>query len=258
MPGLESLSWEIVAWIVFAVALGGISQGALGLGFPMIATPLVALVTDMRTAVVMVLVPCLACVFVSTARSGPLGPILARFWVMPIGMLAGAAMGTQLFVAYPAFPYALLLALMISAYLLIDWIGRGDWPLLRAHARPFALPFSIAAGMSEGTANIAAPALIVYYLGIGLAPAALVQGLNICFITGKTTQLVVLSAAGGVSAGTWLATLPLAAVGALTTLYGANIRSRIDAATYRRWLKYALGAIAFMLLAQELAVRLPR
>ncbi len=109
--------------------------------------------------------------------------------------------------------------------------------------------FGIAAGLSEGTANVAAPPLIVYYLALGLEPALLVQALNICFITGKTTQFFTLNAVGGVTATQWLVTVPLMAASTVGALYGSTMRSRIDALTYRRWLKHALLAIAVVLCA---------
>lgn len=253
MPGFDALGPELIVWIVLVIAVSGFVQGALGMGFPMIATPLIALVTDMRSAIIIVLLPCLACVAASMARSGPLKPVLARFWMMPLGMLAGAAIGTRIFIAYPLFPYTLLLAAMIFVYLSMDYLGRAEWPVMQRHPVAFAAPFGLVAGMSEGTANVAAPPLVVYYLGLGLAPAALVQGLNICFFTGKVTQFGMLALFGGVGLTQWLATLPLAVIAIVTTLYGVTIRNRIDADTYRKWLKGALGAIAVMLFVQYLA-----
>ena len=41
----------------------------------------------------------------------------------------------------------------------------------------------------------------------------LVQAMNICFLTGKTTQFATLAPAGGVTAMQWAMTLPLAVVG---------------------------------------------
>ena len=60
MPGFEHLSWVIVGWAALVLAFAGMVQGALGLGFPMLATPMIAAVTDMRTAVILVLLPCVA------------------------------------------------------------------------------------------------------------------------------------------------------------------------------------------------------
>lgn len=250
MPGFESLSIVVLLWIVAVMALAGFVQGALGLGFPIVATPLIALTTDMRSAVILVLLPCLATVTANIVKSGSLRAVLAEFWMMPFFMLIGAAIGTQLFIAAPQFPYSLLLAAMIFIYLNLDRFGGTEWPVMRRWKKLFGALFGVAAGVSEGTANVAAPPLIIYYLGLGLTPAALVQALNICFFVGKTTQFATLASVGGVSFTQWLVTLPLALVATITVLYGVSVRNRIDAATYRQWLKQALFVMAMILLVQ--------
>ena len=250
MPGFETLTPTLLAWIAVVVVISGVVQGALGLGFPTLATPLIALVTDIRTAVIIVLLPCIATVVTGLARSGFLREALREYWMMPLYMLAGASVGTRLFIAFPEFPYALLLAALIVVYLNLERIGRGEWKLVRERKGAFGIVFGLAAGVTEGTANVAAPALVVYYLAIGVQPTLLAQALNICFLAGKSTQFATLASAGGVGATQWLMTLPLAAVAAAGTVYGIRIRNRIDAATYRRWLRAALWMIAGILVAQ--------
>ena len=111
---IESLPLAVILWLVLAVVLAGFIQGALGFGFPFIATPVVAMAVDMRTAVIIVLVPTLATVVVTLVTSGPLGPVMKRFWMMPVYATLGALAGTWIFVAAPDAPYQLLLALMSS------------------------------------------------------------------------------------------------------------------------------------------------
>jgi uncharacterized membrane protein YfcA len=248
--GIESLSLGVLLWAALVVAIAGFVQGALGLGFPIVATPLIALTTDMRSAVILVLLPCLAAVTANVVKSGSLKEALAEFWMMPIYMLIGAAIGTRLFILAPQFPFSLLLAAMILLYLNLDRVGRADWTFLKAHRKVFGLVFGIAAGMSEGTANVAAPPLLIYYLALGLTPALLVQALNICFFVGKSTQFATLASVGGVGAAQWLATLPLVAVASVTVLYGMRVRTRLHAAAYRMWLKRALFVMALILLVQ--------
>jgi uncharacterized membrane protein YfcA len=250
MPGFESVTPLLAVWIVVVILFAGFVQGALGLGFPLVATPLIAFSTDIHTAVVIVLLPCIACIVVTMWKAPGLRETLSQFWMMPLWAFVGALLGTRLFVAYPEFPYALLLAAVIFVYLNLERLGRAEWPLVKRHKALAGMVFGVAAGLSEGTANVAAPPLIVYYLALGLDPGLLVQALNICFITGKTTQFFTLAATGGVTATQWLVTLPLIAASATGTLYGSTIRNRIDALTYRRWLKHALLSIAVVLCVQ--------
>lgn len=249
MP-LDTLPPLLLAWLLLVIAGAGLIQGALGFGFPFVATPLVAMASDMRTAVITVLLPTVATILVALAASGPLRPALARFWMMPIYALLGSAAGTWLFVSAPDAPYTLLLALMTLVYLNLDRLGRAEWPLVRRHERRFAPLSGLAAGVFEGTANIAAPPLIIFYLALGLTPAMLVQALNICFLAGKATQFTVLTAYGGVTAAEWLATLPFVLIGVFGSYAGVRVRNRIDAQAFRVWVKRALFAIALVLLAQ--------
>ena len=250
MPGFEAFSPALILWVVAVIALAGLIHGALGLGFPIVATPLIALVTDMRTAIILILLPCMAAVVASIVKGQALRTVLAEFWPMPIYMLVGASIGTRLFIAYPDAPYPLLLALLVVAYLNLDHFGKTDWPLVKKHRNPAGAAFGVLAGIFEGSTNAAAPPLIIYFLALALPPTALVQALNICFIVGKTTQFATLATTGGVAGIQWLITLPLAAIATATVLAGIRIRGRIDALTYRGWLKKALFVIALLLLLQ--------
>jgi uncharacterized membrane protein YfcA len=253
---LESLSPPLLAWISFVILVAGLSQGALGFGFPFVATPLIALATDMRTAIVLILLPTVGTILVALFSSGPLAATLARFWMMPLYAVLGAATGTWIFVSAPNAPYTLVLSLLTLVYLSLDKLGKTDWPMVRQHERTFA-PFSgFTAGLFEGTANVAAPPLIIFYLALGLTPAMLVQALNICFLVGKTTQFAVLSTRGGIGAADWMATLPFVAFGMTGSMIGVRIRNRIDALAFRTWVKRALFVIALALLGQYLYLRL--
>ena len=250
MPGFESLPLFIVIWVALALAFAGAVQGALGLGFPIVATPMIAAVTDMRTAVILVLLPCVAATVTNVVRSGPILPTLRRFWFMPVCMLSGAAVGAKLFVAHPAFPYAPLMAGVILLYLYLDRVGQAQWPIIARHPVVFGALFGLIAGLSEGTANIAAPPLLMYLFSLGVDRVTFVQILNLCFSVGKPTQMAVLTMEGGVSWMQWAVTLPFAAVATVTTLAGIHVRERIDAATYRRWLLRVLFVISLVLVIQ--------
>jgi uncharacterized protein len=251
MPGFESLSIAIVIWIALVLAFAGLVQGALGLGFPMVSTPLIAMVSDMRTAVILVLIPCVAATVINVVLAGKFVESLKRYWFMPVCMLAGAYAGARLFVLFPAFPYAMLLAGVILAFLYLDRIGHAEWAPVRRHPMAYGIFFGCAAGLSEGTANIAAPMLVMYLFSLGVDRTTFVQVLNLCFSVGKPTQFVVLTVEGGVTWLQWAMSLPFAVIAAATTIAGIKVRDRIDTATYRRWLLRTLFVIAIFLIAQQ-------
>lgn len=249
MP-FESLSPLVLAWVFFAVVVAALVHGALGFGFPFVATPLMAIATDMRTAIVMLVLPTLVVTVVNIAITGPIIPVLKRFGTMPLFSLVGAVIGTWVFIIAPGVPYLLILAFVSLAYLNLDRFGLGELPLVRRHERLFAPIAGLASGIFEGTVNVAAPPLIIFYLALGLTPAMLVQALNICFVVSKLTQFGVLSTAGGVTAAEWLATLPFALIATIVFFVGLRVRNRGSAETYRAWVKRALFVIAMFLLLQ--------
>ena len=80
----------------------------------------------------------------------------------------------------PDLPYLLVLALLTLFYLNLDRLGKADWPVVRRHERRVRAALRSPVGVFEGTANVAAPPLIIFYLALGLTPAMLVQAMNIC------------------------------------------------------------------------------
>ncbi len=250
MPGFEQLSIVTLVWIALVLAFAGLVQGALGLGFPMLATPMIAAVTDMRTAVILVLLPCVATTVTNVALSGAFLQTLRRYWFMPLCMLAGAAVGARLFVAYPQFPFALLLAGVIVVYLYLDHRGHVAWAFVARHRVASGVGFALLAGLSEGSANIAAPPLLMYLFSLNVDRMVFVQVLNLCFTVGKPTQMAILTIEGGVTWTQWAVTLPFVVVATATTIYGIKLRERIDGQSYRRWLLRLLLVIALVLLIQ--------
>lgn len=249
MPGFEQLDLLNAALLVAVLVFAGIVHGALGLGFPMVATPLLALRTDVLNAMLIVLVPTLAVNVLSILKGGRWHRSLKRFWPLAVFGALGSVAGTRLLVVTDPEPYRLVLAAVILLYLNIRRFGvRMQWV---NHRRWLAfLVFGLSGGLLAGTVNVMVPALIVFALEAGLAATVTVQVLNLCFMAGKLSQAAVFTASGLFTQKVLLATLPLAGVTLLALGLGMAIRERIDAETYRRWLRKVLYLIAGLLIVQ--------
>ncbi len=250
MPDAGSLTALHFALALAVMALSGFVHGALGMGFPLVATPLLALFTDIKTAIVFTLVPTLTAIVISIVKGGRPAEVIRRYWMLPLYMIVGSYLGTRLLIAADPTPFLLLLALLIVAYLNLQRLQALAAHWIGAHPRAARAAFGVTAGVFESTANVAAPVLLIFFLSAALPPLALVQALNLCFLAGKSTQGLTLALAGGVPVAVWLSTLPFAAAGAGGLLAGIRVRTRIDAETYRAWLKRALSVIAALLIAQ--------
>jgi uncharacterized membrane protein YfcA len=104
---------ELALYIALVCALSGFAHGAIGFGFPLLATPLVALATDMKSAITLLAPVTLALVIISALRGGGLGALVRRFWFMPVGIALGAWLGTRVLLAAPPEPFMLVLALVL-------------------------------------------------------------------------------------------------------------------------------------------------
>ena len=250
MAGMESLpAWGFV-WIAFVVLLSGFTHGVIGFGFPIVATPLIALATDIKTAILVILVPTLTMTILSVFRGGNLRESIGRFWYMPFLLMAGSFAGTRLLIGADPAPFTLVLAVIMIAWLNMDRLGKVEVGFVKRWPHATAVVFGLTAGIFEATANVAGPLLIIYFMLAGIAPQTMIQALNFCFTAGKGAQLATWSAAGGITISQWASTLPWAALAVVTLVIGQHVRGRVSPTTYVSWLRKFLWAMAILLIGQ--------
>ena len=106
---MELNSFSALAWQVCAISLiAGVAHGVSGFGFPLISTPVVALFTDVRTAVVMTLLPNIAVNLISLSKGGNWRESLGKYWPVACYVVVGTLMGTKLILVTPPEPLKLL------------------------------------------------------------------------------------------------------------------------------------------------------
>lgn len=250
----ELAPWAL-AFVAVVCLVSGFAHGALGFGFPLVATPLVALVLDIKSAIALLAPLTLVLTVLTVVRGGALGQLFRRYWFLPPAVGLGAWLGTLVLLVAPPEPFVLLLAGVIIFYLNLDRLDRGRSALVERHRMPFGVGFGLVAGAFEAMANVAGPVLLIYFMLLGLAPVQVVQTLNLCFTFGKGSQVATWAASGAVPPGMWLAVAALALPSVATLYVGMRVRERIDAATYRRWLRAALWVMAALLIGQLVVAR---
>jgi len=240
----------VIAFVALACLLAGFGHGALGFGFPIVATPLVALAIDIKSAIALLAPITLALTVISALRGVALSSIVREFWFLPLATALGAWLGTHILLAMPPEPFLLILAGVILLYLNLDRFGRGRSALVERLRMPFGAAFGFVAGVCEAVANVAGPILLIYFMLLGLAPAQIVQTLNLCFSLGKGAQTATWAMSGEISPRGWLLIGALTVPSVAALFAGMRVRNRIDAPTYRRWLRGALWIMAALLLLQ--------
>jgi len=249
--GAEQLfSPALLATIVAIIVLAGLAHGTLGFGFPIISTPLVALLADVKTAVLVTVLPNIAVNVISILRGGNWRASIGRYWPLAAWVVAGTLVGSRLLLTVRHEPLQVLLAMMIVVFLLQDRWGRLDWSWAKRKPHLAAFVFGGTAGVLSGAVNVALPPLVIYLMTQELTPIVLTQTLNMCFIAGKTVQALALGISDAMSQRLLYASLPLVPLAAGAVYAGLRMQRRISPETYTGLLRIALGGIAAALLLQ--------
>jgi uncharacterized membrane protein YfcA len=240
----------ILAFFTAILFMAGLVHGTLGLGFPLVATPLLALFVDVRSAILITLLPTAAVNIASIVRGGHWSDSIGRFWPLGVYALIGGFAGSTLIVIGDPAPFKLVLAGLIMLYLGSGWLGNFRMAWVARNPGLSMLVFGLVAGVSAGSTNVMVPILIIYALEMGLQTTAMVQVFNMCFLAGKVSQIVVFTAAGMLTSKTLLLTVPLAAVALVALILGMTFRGRISGDAFRTIIKWVLFVIALVLIGQ--------
>ena len=226
--------------------LAAFVHGAFGFGFPMLATPLLALGFDLRTAILLTLVPTVSINLVSILSERHWRAALRDYWPIPAFTIVGSFLGTQALLSVDPEPFRLLLALVLIGDLVSDHLHRGGRPV-RVPTWGMAL-FGLLLGLLAGVVNIFAPLVVAYALYTQMPVALMVATFNLSFITSKSGQIIGFLSQGAFDldvVGLAVTALPLI----LAALWlGIRLRRRVEMETYRGMLRGALWLISLAIL----------
>lgn len=250
MPELN----EQALWLAMAaVALAALVHGSFGVGFPLVATPLLALGTDVRSAVLLTLLPTITVNIALLITGKVQGVDFGRHWRILPFVLLGAVCGTTLLLELDPRPFLLLLAGALLLYLNQHRLGN-YLDLSWVHHRPnlaYAL-FGFAAGLMAGMVNVMLPVLIILAMELQLRPLAMVQLLNLNFLAAKLTQFAMFTLSGAMTTGVLTSSLLLLPAALLALALGTWLRHRISEDNYRGLLRSILWAMVFVLVGRFL------
>ena len=246
-----------MAFTCLVAFAAGLAHGLSGFGFPLISTPTMALVSEVRTAVLVTLIPNIGVNIVSAASGMGWRENLRRYWAMPMWVLVGTIVGTQVVIWAPVNVLRLLLAGMIVVYLRQDRFKRVDWSVVNRHPGRAGAAFGLLGGFLSGTVNVMLPPLLIYFTTLAVPPLAMTQVMNACFLVGKVSQAAVFAAHGLFTSEGLLLTVPVTVVALAGYWAGLRLKPRVRPEVYRKVIRGVLWAMAGLLLAQ-VAVSLAR
>lgn len=243
--------WDSLTLLFFSIIIlmSAFIHGLMGLGFPMVATPLFTLFTDVRSAVILLLFPTLLLNIINIVLGGNWKDSIYKHWPLALYGIIGSVIGTKLLIILNPEPFKLLLALVIIFYLNMDRLGLNLNSLSNRPQLSY-LFFGLLAGILGGTVNVMVPALIVFGLEMKLSKKSMVQVFNFCFLTGKLSQGIILAINGYITLTMIETAVPLVIIALSALFTGIYLAKKVPAEKYKGWLRVILWIISILLLFQ--------
>ena len=232
----------LLAFGSVAVLLAAFVKGSIGFGFPTLGTPLLSLVTDVRTAVVLLIVPNITMDGLQLARRGAPAAVARRFATLLVGGAVGTLVGTRLLVGLPPRAATLILGAMIVLYVALSALGFAP-RVAPGWERAMSPLVGLVAGVIGGVTNVPGTPLVMYFTALGLAKHEFVAAVAFTFVVYKVVQLGAVVYFGLLS---WELTgwsLALTLVGLGGFALGLRVQDRMDARTFNR---AVLGFLALL------------
>jgi len=226
---LSGSTIALVALIVFGAAT---VKGVAGLGFPLIAVPLVATIIGPPAAVVLIAVPTVASnLFMVSQGGGSMVRLRQLAWLIA-GLLAGTAVGARLLRDISPTLLAVILGVI--------GVGYAGTALLRLPLRLPAAPgpgvslvVGAVTGVIGGATTIYAPLVSAYVDTLRLARDEFVFWVTALFLIGTATQVLVYVQAG-IYRGSLLSLALLLCLPMLVgTWIGTRLRGRLPEDRFR-------------------------
>lgn len=226
-------------------------KGVTGMAYPLFATPVVALLTDVRTAIVVLLAPnILMDAVLILRRRFPLEHLRRLATMLGAGTV-GVFVGTYLLVTIPEGLVNLILAAVIFVFVAQSLWGRGV--ALPARWEPVMSPaVGLVTGVLNGVSNTLSPLMAIYLLTLQLAKFDFVKSIALVFFSFKVAQVGAVWRWNLFTPGRlWLSAVAVAFAFAGFGL-GLRVQDRINQRTFNRVLLTLLTVMGLALIAKVL------
>lgn len=245
------MEFEILIYITIFLTTAAFVHGSIGFGFPMIATPLIAMFTDLQTAIIYTLIPTLLVNILSIRSEGNFFEAVKKFYPLAILAMIGSAIGTQIMIYFNTDLFKFILVFVILLYLFFDY-KKVKLPIINKNPKSSMAIFGIGSGIIGGLTNVMSATLIIYVLESNFTKKEIVQSFNICFLFGKIIQIILFTSAG-IFTQTEIShsLIPLVFI-SIAIFVGIKIRNKINPITYVKMVKGVLFLIAIALFIQTI------
>lgn len=219
--------------VVLASLVGATVKSVTGLGYPVFAVPIIALVLGVEDAVVLVALPNLGAnaYLWWESRDGRDQtrdlPLLVGFGVV------GAVIGTIALVRLPEEPLLLVLALTIGVFV-VNFVRRPDVAIDPRTATRWSPVVGTVIGLLQGAIGVSGPVAATWVHGYRLPPRVFVHTVTFIFGVTGAAQIVVLAIQGQFTADRLVAAAVASVPVAIATPLGVRLRDRLAGPAFDR------------------------
>ncbi len=229
---------EIVL-VVAAVFGGALVKSVTGMGFPLVAIPVMTLFLPTPTAVAVIAIPNAIQNWILIVHYRSAWPETRHLRVFCSAGVVGAVLGAIALGTIPEVIVRAGLTAMLAAYLITVAVT----PHLQVpdeRIRPWSVPVGFVAGVFQGGIGISGPVVGTWHHGLRLSQQGFVISVATVFGLTGSTQAIVLGARGELD-GRLLGALGLTAVMLATLPLGARLRKRLSVDRFRTVVLALLG-----------------
>jgi uncharacterized protein len=239
----------VVPLLALAVAVAAFVKGAIGFGFPTLGTPLLALVVDVKTAFLVLIVPNIVMDGLQFVRSGAQRVTARRLLPLVATGAVGMVLGTRLLAMLSARTVMLILGGFILAFVALS-VTRLS-PRLPPHWEPWASPVvGFVAGVVGGITNVPGTPLVLYFYALELPKREFVSAVAFCFVLYKLVQLAAVTWYGLMSGPVLAWSLLLTVVALAAFALGLRVQDRMAPRTFNRVVLVFLGGLGVWLVSR--------
>ena len=237
-----------------ALLLAGFVKGASGMGFPLIATPSVALLLDIRIAITILIIPNIVMDIAQVFRGGFPVEVLRRFARFLITNVIGVFLGTKLLATLPLWMLNFCLGAMVLVFVVSSWL-RFEFTISPKLEKKLSFPAGLCSGFLNGMTNAAGPALAIYLYSLKLSKREFIKSIATIFIITKLTQLLAVSTWNLFNWATLALSLQVTLFVLLGFYGGLKTQDRVNQQNFNRGLLFLLFAIGVTLILRALMQR---
>jgi uncharacterized membrane protein YfcA len=239
------------ALVAGALLFAAFVKGTTGFGFPLIATPTVTLLLDIRIAITILILPNLLMDVTQVFRDGFPYAILKRFrWMLGLTII-GVFLGTMVLVRLPFWVLNFCLGIMVILFVISNLL-RFDFTISPRAEKILSPLFGLVSGFLNGMTNAAGPTLAIYLYSLKLEKRAFVKTVATIFVITKATQLVAISTWNLFNWNTLSLSIGVTLFVLLGFFAGLKTQDRVNQKTFNRGLLVLLSIIGMLLIVRAL------